>query len=260
MTARKTIIGLCSLCAMLFSAFAAQSAMAVSQTAVKCAAVGSGATFSDEHCIFAGSGSGFKHEAFTGKINAALTNFTTVGREPVFLESVVGGLNTILEAKKVEGTGTVENAEAGLFSEMYAEGLAETLTFSEVLVTNRSCFIFGITPGTGAKTLSTINTQPIRGTTKGQATGKIKFEPQTAGGKFAEFELTGAFCPEALKGLYPVFGTFISQKTEGATTPIAHNPITEAKSLRLKNAVTGPVAGLAGRVTINSSGTGLALT
>jgi hypothetical protein len=259
MTARKAIFGLCAVCAMLFSAFAAQSAMAVSQTAVKCAAVGSGATFSDAHCKTAGTGSGFKHEAFTGKINATLTNVTTgEAREPGFLESVVGGLNTILEAKKVEGTGTVENAEAS--GEMYAEGLAETLTFSEVTVTNRACEIFGITPGTGVKTLGTIKTQPIRGTTKGQAAGIIKFEPQTAGGKFAEFELTGASCPEALKGLYPVFGTFLSQKTEGATTPVNHAAITTAKTLRLKNATTGPVAGLAGKVTINSSGTGLALT
>jgi hypothetical protein len=259
MTARKAIFGLCAVCAMLFSAIAAQGAMAESQTAYKCAAVASGATFSDAHCKTAASGSGFKHEEFSGSIAAALTNVTTgTEREAGFLESVVGGLNTILEAKKVEGTGTVANAVSG--TEMYAEGLAETLTFSEVTVTNRACEIFGITPGTGVKTLGTVKTQPIRGTTKGQALGVIKFEPQTAGGKFAEFELTGASCPEALKGLYPVFGTFLSQKTEGATTPVNAAKVTEAKTLRLKNATTGPVAGLGGKVTINSSGTGLALT
>jgi hypothetical protein len=151
---------------------------------------------------------------------ATLTNITTgTARAPGFFESVVGGLNTIFEAKKVEGEGLDGNSEVG--GEMYAEGLSETIVFSEVTVTNRACEFLGITPGTGVKTLGTLKTQPIRGTTKGQALGIIKFEPQTAGGKFAEFELTGASCPEALKGLYPVFGTFVSQKTEGATIPIA---------------------------------------
>jgi hypothetical protein len=260
MRARKTILSLCSLCALLIGAIAAQGAMAASQTAVRCATVASGATFSDAHCKTAkAGGEGFKHEAFTGSVSATLTDLKTgTEREPGTLESVVGGLNTILEAKKVEGTGTVANAEAS--GEMYAEGLAETLTFSEVTVTNRECEIFGITPVTGAKTKGIVKTQPIRGTTKGQAAGLVKFEPQTAGGKFAEFELTGAACPEPLKGLYPVFGTLLSLKTEGATTPINGAEVTAAKTLRLKNATTGPIAGLAGRVTINSGGTGLALT
>jgi hypothetical protein len=259
MTTQKYFFGFCTACAMLFSAFAAQSAMAASQTAVKCVAVGSGATFSDAHCKTAKEGGeGFGHNAFTGKISAALTNVTTgTAREPLFLESVVAGLNTIVEAKKVEGTGTIENNEAS--GEMYSEGLFE-VTFSEVTVTNRSCEIFGITPGTGVLTPGIVKTQPIRWTTKGQAARIIRFEPQTAGGKFVEFELTGAFCPEVMKGLYPVFGTFLSQKTEGATTPVSHQPITEAKSLRLKNAITGFSLGLAGKITFSSGGVGIALT
>jgi hypothetical protein len=268
MWTRKTIIGLCALCALLVSAFAAQGAVA-GQTITKCGKTVANQDpetnrFKDAHCKESTGKPAegeWVHEktAAKEKMEAALTNITTgTAREPLFYESVVGGLNTIFEAKKVEGTGTVENNEAG--GEMYAEGLAETITFSEVVVVNRECEIFGITPGTGVKTKGIVKTQPIRGTTKGQAAGVIKFEPQAAGGKFAEFELTGASCPEALKGLFPLFGTFLSQKTEGATTPVTHKPITEAKTLRLKNATTGPVAGVSGKLTTSSGGFGLALT
>jgi hypothetical protein len=264
---KRRIAGLCSTCALLVGAALAPSAGAAESTAVECTTTGTQIPetdkFSDEHCKTKSASGSFFHAATPvgTKTASEVTNITTgTGRQPAYLESVVGGLNTILEAKKVEGTGTVENAEAG--GEMYAEGLAETLTFSEVTVTNRACEIFGITPGTGVKTLGTIKTQPIRGSTKGQATGIIKFEPQTAGGKFAEFELTGASCPEALKGLYPVFGTFLSQQTEGATTPITHKPITEAQTLRLKSATTGLVAGLSGQFTVKktSGGVPIALT
>jgi hypothetical protein len=270
MNARKTIVGLCALCALLVSAFAAQSAGAVSQTTDRCVSSGTPTPeknhFKDAHCKEStGTPTGtFFHESTIGTVkpemSSALTNVTTgTEREPGHLEAVVGGLNTIIEAKKIEGTGVVGNLEAG--GEQFAEGLAETITFSEVTVTNRACEFFGVTPGTGVKVKGEVKTQPIRATTKGQAAGIFRFEPQTAGGKWAEFELTGASCPEALKGLYPLFGTFLSQKTEGGTTPISHLPITEAKTLRLKNATTGPVVGLAGRITDKDAfGNALSLT
>jgi hypothetical protein len=269
MWTRNTIVGLCALCALLVSAFAAQGAGAASQTITRCGKTvanqdpGS-VRFKDAHCKESTGSTTvgeWVHESTLPKekMEAVLTNITTgTSREPFIIAAVIGGLNTIFEAKKVEATGTVENNEAG--GEMYAEGLAETISFSEVTVTNRACEIFGITPGTGVKTLGTVKTQPIRSTSKGQASGIRKIEPQTAGGKFAEFELTGASCPEALKGLYPLFGTFLSQPTEGATIPFSHLPTTEAKTLRVKNATTGPVAGVAGKLTTSSGGLGLALT
>jgi hypothetical protein len=88
----------------------------------------------------------------------------------------------------------------------------------------------------------------------------VKVEPQTTGGKLAEFELTGASCPEALKGLYPIFGSILSDASEGVTLPFRHATVTgeAAPKLRLKNAATGPLAGFAGKFTIKTGAPGSA--
>jgi hypothetical protein len=253
MTARKAIFGLCAVCAMLFSAFAAQSAMAVSQTAVTCKK-GSGAGFSDEHCkIAVGSGASFVHEAFVGETGGTLTNATTGGaKEPFYLRATIGGLEVIIEAKTVAASGTVMNGESG--SEMFAEGKASTIKFSEVSVVNRSCEFVGRNPDE-SETTGSVETQPIKGSTKGQAKGVVLFEPQAGSTtKFAEFTLLGAKCPLALLGTYPVYGTVLSNAAEGATLPIKHGTVTSeaAPKLRLKNAEEGPIAGVEGKLTFSA--------
>jgi hypothetical protein len=118
-------------------------------------------------------------------------------------------------------------------------------------VTNRSCTFTGVNPG-GTETVGSVKTQPIKGSTAGQAKGVVKFEAQAGStAKLAEFKLGGASCPAALVGTYPVFGTVLSNVAEGATWPIAHETVTgePAPKLRLKNATSGPVAGLAGKIT-----------
>jgi hypothetical protein len=174
---------------------------------------------------------------------------------------VIGGLSTVIEATDVTSTSTIENLTNtdGL---MYVTGKTNTIEFTGVTVTNRSCEFFGIQPGTGTKQANKVETQPLDGSTKEQALGVVKFEPQTAGGKLAEFELTGASCPEALKGLYPVFGSVLSDAAEGATLPLKHTTVTgePAPKLRLKNATTGPIAGLAGKFTIKTGVPGSATT
>jgi hypothetical protein len=255
MTARKAIFGLCAVCAMLFSAFAAQSAMAVSQTGVTCASTSTGAQFKDAHCKESPAGSevGFKHVAFAGKTTGTLTNTTTGGsKESGFLKATIGGLETIIEAKTVAASGSITNEEVG--GEMLVKGETETIKFSEVSVTNRTCTFTGVNPG-GSETVGSVETQPVTGSTAGQAKGVVKFQPKAGEtAKFAEFKLSGASCPEALVGTYPVFGVVLSNAAEGATLPIVHNTVTTqtGQKLRLKNATTGPLAGLAGKITISA--------
>jgi hypothetical protein len=266
MTARKAIFGLCAVCAMLFSAFAAQSAMAVSQTAVTCKS-GSGTQipgsnkFSDEHCKTVNSGGSFYHEAFTEETTGELTNETTAGeREPGRLKATVGGVEVIIKAKKIFAQGFLKNSKtAG--GEMFATGLTEKsestpnggILFTEVEVEEKPCTFTGLNPG-GTKTVGSVETFPIHASTENEPFGFVKFTPAEEGGKFAEFELSGEKCPEAIRGKYPVFGVVTAGPSEGATLNLVHNTITEqtGTKLRLKNATTGPIAGLAGKVTIRA--------
>src|ERR1700709_2657439 len=104
MTARKAIFGLCAVCAMLFSAFAAQSAMAVNQSGVTCTNTGTQIPgtekFTKENCKSedkSPSGS-FYHVAYSGKTVGKLSNNTTAGaKQSGFLKATIGGLETIIE-------------------------------------------------------------------------------------------------------------------------------------------------------------------
>ena len=255
MNKRIVVLGLYAISAMLLGAFAAQSAMAVSQTANTCKSGAGTSTgihkFSDAHCKTISDPSGtFYHEKFNEVTEGTTSNATTEGaKESGFLKATIGGLETIIEAKTVSATGTIANGESG--GEKFVELKTNTIKFTEVSVTNRSCTFTGVNPG-GSETVGSVETQPVKGSTAGQATGVVKFEPQAgSSAKFAEFKLSGASCPEALVGTYPVFGVVLSNAAEGATLPINHTTVTTetGQKLRLKNATTGPLAGLAGKVT-----------
>ena len=265
-TSRRTI-GLGLLCALIVSAFAAQAASAVSQTAVECTTTGTPLNsdrFSDAHCKSKGAGQPFFHAAtpFATKTATVGTNITTgTAWEPAVLKANVAGVSITIEAQEVTfaSGATIENTEtAG--GEMYAEGLLPGLHIANVTTRVPNCGVAGMPPGGGADTAGTIQSVPIRATTKGQGEGIVKFEPQS-GIQLAEFTFTGASC--ALAGSpWPIYGTITSSKTEGATIPFVHNTITATKSLRLKDPNTGPIAGLTARVTIKkeSNGTPIALT
>lgn len=261
MTGRRTTVGLCLLCALFVSAFAAQAASAASQTAVECTNTGTPVNsdrFADEHCKTLETGGHFFHAAIPANTSIPIegTNTTTAGAsEPAVLKATVAGVTFSIEFTEFTllNGGTLENKEAG--GEMYAEGLTSAIHLANAAMTSPSpnCVVSGVPPGGGANTPGTILTQPIRATTKGQAQGVVKFEPQTSN-KLAEFTITGgALCPAAVQGAYPVFGTVTSSKAEGATIPFVHSTITMTKSLRLKNASEGPVAGLAGKITIKKT-------
>lgn len=268
-TARRTIFGLYLLGALIVSALAAQAASAASQTAVECTSTGTPLNsdrFSDTHCKAKGTGQPFFHAATP--LNVATpsegTNLTTGGSsEPAILKANISGVTFSIEFTEVtllNGV-TIENKEVG--GEMYVEGLTTAIHLANATMTSpsTSCIVSGVPPGGGTPTPGTILTQPIRATTKGQPLGIVRFEPQT-NNLLAEFTVSGASCPAGLQGSYPINGTVTSSKTEGATIPFEHSAVTLTKTLRLKNPITGPVAGLEGRITIKkeSNGTPIALT
>jgi hypothetical protein len=266
MTTSKTIFVISALCAVL-SVVAAQGASAASQTPYTChGGVGTPTgpnLYSDPHCKVVSNPSGsFYHEGFNEQTEGTGSNNTTEEvTEPVILSATIGGLGTTIQAKVAMAPLTLE-PNVTPTEEMFAEIRASKISFSGVSVTNRTCEFVGVNPG-GTETTGSVETQPIVGTTKGQAIGVVKFEPQAgASSKWAEFKLTGESCPAALKGSYPLFGTVLSNPAEGATLPFTHTTVTgePAPKLRLKNATTGPIAGLAGTLTLKSGKTGVAET
>jgi hypothetical protein len=268
MTARKAVFGLCAVCALLISAFAAQSAMAVTQTGITCTNTGTPLNndrFTKEHCKEGDKGGGeFFHAAWTAggvevqNTEGTAANFLTGEEREVFeFEMTIGGLQVILSAKKVMSNHTLKNGLAG--AEMFLEGKTNLIVFEGVTVTNRNCEVWGIPPGGGASTPEKVETQPVEGSTLGQAKGVVLFKPQV-GAKFAEFEIKGVNCPQALRGLYPVFGQVFSDPAEGATLPFSFGTVTgqPEPKLRVKNAAAGPIAGVQGRITFRDGPVGSA--
>ena len=247
MTGRKAIVGLCMLCALMLSAIAAQGASAAGTTAVTCEKVAPGTgTHSDAHCKTASPGGEYKHVEFgtnTTTTGTLSNNLTGVEKSVGVLKATVAGLGVQLNAQTVSATGTLENKSEG--SEMWAQGetSAAGIVFEEVTA-NLGCSVTGLPGGAGK-----VETSQVKATTKGQG-DSLKFEP-SSGTKFAEFELSGAGCPEAVKGKYPVFGS-ATCVPNGATCVFTHTEITTAKSLRLKNATEGPIAGISGSITIKA--------
>ena len=253
MIGRKGSVGLCMLCALMVSAIAAQAAQAVpGVTFVTCEKVAKAANqFTDAHCKEKGEGE-FKHVEFAPNTTTTATidnKLTGEERSTAILKMTVAGLGVSMEAKKVTAHATLENKENA--TEMWGEGKtikkeagsSEGVVYEEVTA-NLGCNVTGLPGGAGK-----VETVPVSSDTKGAGT-MTTFRP-TVGTKFAEFELSGAGCPEAVKGKYPVFGS-VTCVFVGATCVFNHAEVTGTKTLRLKNATEGPVAGLAGSITIKA--------
>jgi hypothetical protein len=245
MIGRKTVIGLTMLCALLVSAFAAQSASAVASTAHTCKLGGTGttnaATFSDEHCKVkaAGQTGAYKHIGIAPSTTTEIigTDVTTApARSGATLKATVAGSAIELVAKEVHGTGSMENLAA---PEMQAAGFGE-IKYTNVTENLLGCKVTGKPGGAGV-----VETKKLAASTLGAGMG-LKFTPQE-GTLFAELELTECIIgPITIK----VFGSVLGA-TNGATTTTVHNTITGEKSLRLQNATTGPIAGIDGTLTIS---------
>ena len=250
---RKSILGICILCALMLGVIVAQSAQAVpGATFVTCEKVAKAANqFTDAHCKEKGEGE-FKHVEFAPNTTTTATinnNVTGAEVSPLELKATVASLGVALTAKKATAHTTLENKENA--TEMWGEGKtikkeagsSEGVVFEEATA-NLGCTVTGLPGGVGK-----VETQPVSATTKGAGT-MATFTP-TVGTKIAEFELSGAGCPEFVKAKYPIFGS-VTCVIVGATCVFTHTEVTGTKTLRLKNATEGPVAGLSGSITIKA--------
>jgi hypothetical protein len=230
------------LSALLASAFAAQSANAVTKgtTAFTCSKAAPVKDFAKEHCKAGDAGTKeYGHIAIAENTKTEVTvSNTKVGpatnnTSVLSLKATVAGSVIHLTASEATATGTVQNRkEPNGEHYVFAE---TTTTYSGVKEELLGCTVSGITAPGGKEMVSTT---PLVTTTAGK--GDVGTLRPAAGSLFTEFELTGCIIgPMNLK----VFGS-ITCKPDGATVNCNHEEATAAKSLRLQNATTGPVAGV----------------
>jgi hypothetical protein len=265
MHGRRAIVGLCMLCALLVSAFAAQSASAVTKgttlfTCVAAQVPGPETTkgFSDAHCKVptenkAGQLSNVKfehlevpqdektHFTYSNKNVGPKTETTSIHR----LKATIAGSAVSLNSPEVHCTGFLKNRKHGAGEipegEHWIHGTEIVCTFSLVKEELLGCTVTGITAPGGKEMVSTAK---LTATSTGKG-DSITLLPEV-GTLFSEFELTGcAIGPLTIK----VHGSLTCKPT-GATVICNHEEVTAAKSLRLQNPTTGPVAGYEGEVTI----------
>jgi hypothetical protein len=132
MNGRRAVIGLSLLCALLFSAFAAQSASAtVGTTAFTCVKGGGSEDFADAHCDEPKAGGGFGHveigEATTTVegTNAKTTNKTTEAKHALF-KSTSGGIAIEITCATVQAEGSIKNIAVGPDGGMAVESNGST--------------------------------------------------------------------------------------------------------------------------------------
>jgi hypothetical protein len=138
MIKRRATAGLSLLCALMFCAFAAQSASAQvgtpskNTTAVTCVSGGGNLDFSDAHCdnkVTAGTGQ-YGHVAISNgtKTEIEVTNKetanSTIDHTPAFLNTISGGVAAEIECTTVTSANSyIENSESG--SEHKVKGTVE---------------------------------------------------------------------------------------------------------------------------------------
>jgi hypothetical protein len=249
MIRRRAVIGLALLSALVFSAFAASSALAVEETtAVTCKKVASGKQFSDEHCLTAneGAGEGWKHETIPVGTETEITGSNektgagTTSAVHATLTAVAGGLVTEITCKKVVVTGNLKNEEPTL-GKMQIKG-------SKILIHYTECTV-PKPVGQNCKIPSeTIQTNAISATTTAKKMN-IEFKP-TVGTEFASFSFEG--CKTAgLNVKYEVTGSVLAIPN-GATLSTTEAQTTTDNTLKFG----GKAAGLEGSITLRMAGAG----
>jgi hypothetical protein len=244
MIGRKTVIGLSLLCALVFSAFAASSAMAVNgTTAFTCVEKSElGAGFSDAHCKTAvPSGAKFIHveikqdEETIFHATNAKTNSTTTGAEPAILKGSPLGIETEISCSTVTSHGKITN-RLNATKEHRIEGSVITIKYTGCKVTKPAgCVI----------PKEEILVEGIKATTEGQEMN-VKYSPEV-GTTFVTITFEKCTNPLA-NGKHEVKGTARAQP-EGATLVFNHNTITNEKTLEFFGANTG----LEGKITISQA-------
>jgi len=257
MNGRRAIVGLCMLCALLASAFAAQSASAITgTTAVTCKAGAGdtgGATFDTAHCLPGEAAGGFGHYKIAEGTATELTG--QAGSETTKLKALVGGVQTTFTSTELTGTGTVENKVevGGANAKEHYTHFTGTIIYQNVTISPfTKCFVYTDEGGlVGAQ--GVVDTVKLTATTTGQGDA-LKFTPDT-GTVFARFWILdknkktsgeGGEC--AISGTFSVSGSVIATP-EGATATTTHAKVTEQNTLKMGTGEPTIKAGIEGSVT-----------
>jgi hypothetical protein len=258
MTARRAIIGLCMISALIASALVASGASALEPkgtTAFTCKEVPVGTGhFVREHCKpgLSSEGKGdegtgnFEHVAIGEGTTTEITgsNETTGGEtEITALKEVIGGVTTELQATGVHGEGSFENL-LDPTGEHYAHAEG-TITYTGVTVTKpagKGCKVF--TDNGGAKgEEGVVHTVPLTGTTTGQG-HSVTITPKE-GAVFATFIVECTTKVSGIEGTWTIEGK-VTGVPNGATIKFTHGEVTEKETLIGK----GAKAGINGTLTI----------
>ncbi len=248
MTGRRSIACLAVLCALVLGVISAPNAAAAGTTTVTCKVPENGdeilgdTVFAKEHCTAADQGSGeYRHVVYgpNTPTDLEVRNDTTAGiKDPIVLHTLVAGVEVQVEATELNGTGTIENKEAG--EERYVQG-SLTATFSGVTVAKPA--------GKGCKVkLGEFKTKELTLTSKelGMA---MKIAP-VSGSLIGSFEVEGCSV-SALNGLYEITGSIPTSEIDGATTKFTPILTTAAATLKVR----GQKAGLSASTTLKGRDT-----
>lgn len=251
MIARKSIVGLTVLCALVFSAFASANASAAGTTAYTCAKTGTteavGEKFSDADCTTTSPEGTFRHWTIKEKESTA---YTATGTTESILKGTVGGAAFELKATGFSGTGTLENLPG---PPMSVSGTIEG-TFTGVTVVKpagKECVV----KGGQIKLLSSKVTSKVEG-------GKMWSHVEPTGTKLAEFVLekcTGAF-GEGVNGVtQSVTGSADTEHEAEGMGSGAFLVFTEASTKEgLK--LAGQAASFTGKFTTKNTASGTAIS
>lgn len=259
MNRRRAVLGLFVCCALLASAFAAQSVSAASNgtTLFTCKETGAGGSFTKAHCKTGDAGSGnFSHVSVAENTpteilltNEKAANNTTDSAKAEFKTSL-SGVEVFTTIPGFTATGTVENKKDPTTGEHYFEGEVNITLTGVTDSGGYACDVWedpepGLTGEKGVIHLS------AKVSSKGQG-DSLKFTP-LVGSEFGHYELASCSSGGA-SSTYKVVGSFIC-KPDGATINCSHADITAQKTLRVQSAV-GPVSGLQANLTLSGRAKG----
>jgi hypothetical protein len=227
MIGRRAISGVLLLSALVFCAFAAQSASAApakNTTAFTCVQNGGLKDFQDQHCdkkVLAGQGQ-FGHlpiplnQTTEITVSNAKTGNETLESTPTVLKFIFGGKPVEISCKTVHGVGTMHNVEPILQEHKVTGTLSVKATECKVLKPMK-CFVKEpieyLTEFEGVEGLGP------EGNTHG-----IEFKPHLEeGGVLMTITLEGPEC--FVKGIVPITGTMIA--TGGPSPKEQHSGATQ---------------------------------
>ncbi|HEX6666692.1 MAG TPA: hypothetical protein VF081_08870 [Solirubrobacterales bacterium] len=250
MTGRRAISGLCMLCALLVSAFAAQSASAITgTTAFTCSKEAAVKDLRGEHCsLVEPIPQEYGHvpiaenttttTLITNEKTASSTTTSRIGK----LRETIGGVPLEFQATGVSGSGSMVNKKAAN-GEHFTEGEG-TITFTGVTVTEpagRGCQVYthkedgSGNPGEEGEA-GVVHTRTLKATTEGQG-DNVKFTAKD-GGSFANFWITCTTKLAAIEGTWSCTGS-VKGQPNGATTNFTHATVTTENLLKCRGSKVG---------------------